>query len=68
MNLNEHLINKNIDNALNGVSILLTYDDENPTYRNNLLPEDFLDYSVESLFEIENYIKIVSQEKGFLKN
>lgn len=67
MKPNDNLILKNRDSALKGVSLLLIHDDENPTFRKELLNEDLLDYSLESLSEIEKYIKKTSLEYGFYK-
>ena len=51
------------DAALEDLSRMLTQEDERPTYRRELLQAERLDFTLESLKHIDEYLEIVRQDE-----
>jgi len=52
---------KVVDEAFADLSLMLTQDEENPTYKRALLDESKLDFSLESLKHIDAYLEVLHQ-------
>jgi hypothetical protein len=48
-----------VDKEFSDLSLMLTLDDQNPTYRRDLLHPDALDFSLESLRHLDEYLEIL---------
>src|SRR5690349_2173756 len=54
---------KFIDRELSDLSLMLTQDDQNPTFRRELLDASRLDFSVESLRHIDEYLASLHKDR-----
>jgi hypothetical protein len=60
-----------VDQEFSDLSLMLTQDDENPTYKRDLLRRDALDFSLESLKHLDKYLEVLHhsppQDNDFLR-